>query len=125
MCLVITAIIKELADFTVDVLPEPSTIICYWVYELGIISDLQVGEVMCRHKDTTLSWDSTSVNGHHIKMTEVHISIAAVPSSSYVLQLSTLPGGTTDYYVAHICDCVDHIARIFSMFHNLDYLHCK
>ena len=72
---------------------------------------------MYKHKDIT------SVNEHHIN--EVHISAAAVPSSSYVLQLSTLPGGITDDYVAHICDCIDHIARIFSMYHKLDYLHCK
>ena len=122
VCPVITAILNELANFTIDFLPEPSTI-CNWVYELGIISDLQVGEVMYRQKDITLSWDSTSVNGHHIN--EVHISVAAVPLSFYVLQLNTLPGGTTDDYVAHICDCIDHIARIFSMYHNLDYLHCK
>ena len=87
VCPVITAIIKELANFTVDFLPEPSTI-CHWVYELGKIRDLQV-EVMHRHKDITLLWGSTSVNGH----------------------------------VAHICDCIDNIARIFSMYHNLDYLH--
>ena len=83
VCPVITAIIKELANFTVDFLPEPSTI-CNWVYELGKIRDLQVGEVMYRHKDITFSWDSTSVNGH----------------------------------VAHICDCIDNIARIYSMYHN-------
>ena len=75
---------------------------------------------MYKHKDITLSWDSTSVNGHHIN--EVHISAAAVPSSFYV---NTLPRGTTNDYVAHICDCIGRIARIFSMYHNLDYLHCK
>ena len=51
---------------------------------------------MYKHTDIT-------VNGHHIN------EVQRVPSSSYVLQLSTLPGGIIDDYVAHICDCIDHI----------------
>ena len=40
------------------------------------------------------------MEGHHIN--EVHISIATVPPTSYVLQLDTLAGGTTDDYASHI-----------------------
>ena len=50
--------------------------------------------------NVTLSWDSTSVEGHHIN--EVHISIATVPPTSYVLQLGTLAGCTTDDFSSPI-----------------------
>ena len=49
---------------------------------------------MYDNDNVTLSWDSTSVEGHHIH--EVHISIATVPPTFYVLQLGTLTGGKTD-----------------------------
>ena len=42
-------------------------------YELGVISDLQVGEILYSSENVTLSWDSTTVDGHHYN--EVHFSI--------------------------------------------------
>ena len=39
--------------FKISSLPYPSTV----SYELGVLSDLQVGEVMYNGKDITLSWD--------------------------------------------------------------------
>ena len=63
--------------------------IAMMAYELGVISDLQVGEVMYL-QDNTFSWDSTSVDGQHIN--EIHISIPNDPPISYVLQLGLQEG---------------------------------
>ena len=81
-CNVINAILFELAGTTVDSLPQSSTV-SQCVYELGIISDIQVSEVMYANESLTLSWDSTTVDGTHIN--ELHISVHTVPLTSYVL----------------------------------------
>ena len=122
ICKVIKAVLEQLAGQTVDLLPQPSTV-SYFAYELGVISDIQIGEVMYTDDNITLSWDSTSVEGHHIN--EVHISIATIPPTSYVLQLSTLAGGATEDYVSHIHTCIDHIASTYAAYHNLDTIHVK
>ena len=62
VCPTIRAVLKELADIPVDFLPDPSTV-SYFTYELGIMSDLQVGEVMYSNENITLSWDATSIDG--------------------------------------------------------------
>ena len=61
---------------------------------------LQVGEKLYDNDNATLSWNSTFAEGHHIN--DIHISIAKVPPTSYVLQLVRLAGGITDDYVSHI-----------------------
>ena len=43
-CNVIEAVLEHLGNVTVDCLPDPRTV-SYFAYELGIISDLQVGEI--------------------------------------------------------------------------------
>ena len=68
-------------------LPDPSTVTCS-AYELGVLSDLQVGEIMYNCKGITLSLDSTAVNGDHIN--ETHISVATSPPKSYDLSLKTI-----------------------------------
>ena len=55
---------------------------------------------------TWLSWDSISVEGHHIN--EVHISIATVPPTSYVLQL-----GMIMLPQSHIQACFDVIVATY------------
>ena len=82
VCNVINEILFELAGTTVDSLPHSSTV-SQCVYELGIISDIQVSEVMYANENLTLSWDSTTVDGTHIN--ELHISVHTVPLTSYVL----------------------------------------
>ena len=118
ICKVIKAVLEQLASQTVDLLPQPSRV-SYFAYELCVISDIQNGEVMYKNDNITLSWDSTSVEGHHIN--EMHIS----PPTSYVLQLSTLAGGTTEDYASHVHTCIDHIASTYAAYHNLDPIHVK
>ena len=58
------------------------------------------------------------MEGHHIN--EVHISIATVPPTSYVLQLGALAGGTTDNYASHIQICFNVIVSSYAEYHKLD-----
>ena len=90
VCNVINAILFELAGTTVDSLPHSSTV-SQCVYELGIISDIQVSEVMYANENLILSWDSTTVDGTHIN--ELHISVHTVPVTLYVLQLGAIASG--------------------------------
>ena len=92
-------------------------------YELGVISDLQVGEILYSSENVTLSWDSTTVDGHHIN--EVHFSIATIPPTSYVMQLGVLPGGTSDDYLTHITNCFDDIAETYAAYNQTDKIQVK
>ena len=67
--------------------------------KLGIISDIQVSEVMNANKNLTLSWDSTTVDAWDIN--DLHISVHTVPVTSYVLQLGAIASGQTEDYVSH------------------------
>ena len=69
---VVTAAMQELGGQIIDHLPDPSSI-SYFTYELGIISDLQVGEIIYTNDNILLSWDFTTVDGNHIN--ETHITI--------------------------------------------------
>ena len=93
---VVTAAIQELGGQIIDHLPYPSSI-SYITYELGIISDLEVGEIIYTNDNITLSWDSTTVDGNHIN--ETRITIPGTSPTSYVLKLNTLPGGQTIDYM--------------------------
>ena len=54
--IVIKAVLEHLGNVTVDCLPDPRTV-SYFAYELGIISDLRVGEILYDNDNVTLSWD--------------------------------------------------------------------
>ena len=122
ICPVIEVILNQMAGLKVTSLPEPSTV-SYLAYELGVLSDLQVGEIMYNGNNITLSWDSTTINGEHIN--EVHISVSLVPPKSYVLSLRSLAGGTTEDYMSHICDSINSIIATYAAYHGVDYLHAK
>ena len=122
ICPVIEAVLDQMAGLKITALPEPCTV-SYLAYELGVLSDLQVGEIMYNGKDITLSWDSTTINGEHIN--EIHISLSTVPPTSYVLSLRSIAGGTTEDYVSHICDTINTIISTYAKYHRVDYLHAK
>ena len=75
--------------------------------KLGIISDIQVSEVMYANKNLTLSWDSTTVDAWDSTtvdawdINDLHISVHTVPVTSYVLQLGAIASGQTEDYVSH------------------------
>ena len=119
---VIEVALDQMAGLKITALPEPCTV-RYLAYELGVLSDLQVGEIIYNGKDITLSWDSTTINGKHIS--EIHISVPTVPPKSYVLSLRSIAGGTTEDYVSHICDSINSIITTYATYHRVDYLLAK
>ena len=114
--------ILELCDKAIDVMPD-SKFVSMCGYELGIISDLQVGEILYSSENVTLSWDSTTVDGQHIN--EVHFSIATIPPTSYLMQLGVLPGGICDDYLTHKTNCLDDIAETYAAYNQLDKIQVK
>ena len=122
ICPVIEVVLDQMAGLKITALPETCTV-SYLAYELGVLSDLQVGEIMNNGKDITLSWDSTTINGEHIN--EIHISVSTVPPKSYVLSLRSIAGGTTEDYVSHICDAINSIITTYATYHRVDYLLAK
>ena len=68
--------------------------------KLGIISDIQVIEVMYANNNLTLSWDLATFDAWDIS--DLHISVHTVPVTSYVLQLGAIASGQTEDYVSHI-----------------------
>ena len=75
-CHLIRSAVKEMSASTVDCLPNPTTV-SQFAYELGVISDLQVEDVMAKHNNLTLACDATSLHAEHFN--EVHITVPTVP----------------------------------------------
>ena len=119
---VISSIVSELADVTLDFLPDKKTI-SQFAYELGIISDIQVGEVLVNNDNLTLAWDATSLDAQHVN--EVHIHTSPSLSSGYVLQVSNLPGGTTEDYTEQIKNSISDVVQTYALFNGEDELVVK
>ena len=105
---VISGIIRELAQQEVDFLPDKSTI-SQFTHELGVISDLQVGEVLVHNDNLNLAWDATSIDADHLN--EVHVHVPTTPPTGYNLQVGTIAGGTTADYTSHIHEAISDITR--------------
>ena len=71
---VISGIIRELAQQEVDFPPDTLTI-SQFAHELGVISDLQVGEVLVHNDNLTLAWDAISIDADHLN--HVHVLYSA------------------------------------------------
>ncbi|KAK6971074.1 39S ribosomal protein L46 mitochondrial [Biomphalaria glabrata] len=82
--------------------------------ELGILSDLQVGELMFKENELTLSWDSTPLDGQQIN--SCHISSK---HQNLTLQTFGMPGGTTEDYLEHILNAIHDIGCQYSTYHGI------
>ena len=71
----------------------------------------------------TLAWDATSLDAQHVN--EVHIHTSPSLSSGYVLQVSNLPGGTTEDYTEHIKNCISDVVQTYALFNGEDELVTK
>ena len=112
---VISGIIRELAQQEVDFLPDKSTI-SQFAHELGVISDLQVGEVLVKNDNLTLAWDATSIDADHLN--EIHVHVPTIPPTGYILQVGTIAGGTTADYTSHIHEAISDITQTYALFHD-------
>ncbi|KAK0062763.1 hypothetical protein Bpfe_007968 [Biomphalaria pfeifferi] len=82
--------------------------------ELGILSDLQVGELMFKENELTLSWDLTPLDGQQIN--SCHISSK---HQNLTLQTFGMPGGTTEDYLEHILNAIHDIGCWYSTYHGI------
>ena len=87
---VIEMAVKEMTGDCVQSLPSVATI-SRMAYEMGVLSDIQSGELLVTQDNITLAWDATCIDGSHIN--EVHI--CAPGGKANVLQIN---GGKTDDY---------------------------
>ena len=102
---VISGISKALAQQEVDFLPDK------FAHELGILRELQVGEVLISNDNLTLAWNATSIDADHVN--EVHIHVPTVPPTGYILQVGSIAGGTS-----HIHETINDITKTYCLFHN-------
>ncbi len=77
--------------------------------EMGIIADMQGADAILTSKNSTLSWDGTSLKGLHLN--EVHVT---TEDKSVVLGISSLPGGTTEDYTNDILKTVNDLIGNYS-----------
>ncbi|KAK0050238.1 PiggyBac transposable element-derived protein 1 [Biomphalaria pfeifferi] len=102
-CSLIKFIVHELTGISFTALPCTGTI-SNMALELGILSDLQVGELMFKENELTLSWDSTPLDGQQIN--SCHIS---PKHQNLTLRTFGMPGGTTEDYLEHILNAIHDI----------------
>eukprot|EP00745_Piridium_sociabile_P031362 TRINITY_DN51909_c0_g1_i1.p1 TRINITY_DN51909_c0_g1~~TRINITY_DN51909_c0_g1_i1.p1 ORF type:complete len:176 (-),score=30.14 TRINITY_DN51909_c0_g1_i1:226-753(-) len=88
--------------------------------ELGVISDLQAAQVAVSTADLTLGFDATTQDGIH--MNSIHFT---TESDCFVIAIDQLAGGTAQDYESHICESVDHLAQVYSQFHDCDFQECR
>jgi hypothetical protein len=84
--------------------------------ELGVLSDLQAAQTLHDTNNVTLGFDSTTQEGYHIN--SVHITTV---EKCLIVSIEQLPGGTAADYANHVISSVDHLAELYSKFHDLDY----
>ena len=66
--------------------------------ELGIIANLQSSELVMKTKD--IGFDATTQEGVHVN--SIHFT---TKEDTNVIAVDELPGGTTEDYHNHVCDC--------------------
>ena len=108
---IIENVVKEVTGAEVSDTPSAPTV-SQMAYELGVISDLQVGESLSFEEDMTIAWDATSLRDDHVN--EVHIHFKDEPPRGLSLQISTLPGATSDDYYEHITTTVRDVVTTFA-----------
>ena len=99
----------------IDTVPHRSTVEMM-KRELGVMSDLQVGEILMHTSNLTLGFDATTQEGVHIN--SGHITDEA---NCYVISVDQLPVVTAEDYHTHICDSVNRLAEIYAIYTNTTY----
>ena len=92
-------------------IPVQSTV-SIMALELGLWSDVFVGELLLAKKNITLAFDATTQDGVHVNA--VHMT---VENECYVLGLDHLPGGTAVDYASQVLALLQHHARLYAEVH--------
>ena len=88
--------------------------------ELDVIADLKAAEMVMKTPDLTIGFDATTQEGVHIN--SIHVTSK---NECEVIDISELPGGTSDDYSEHICSSIDSLADTYSSFHKEDFQFCR
>lgn len=88
--------------------------------ELGVIAELQTGEMLMENPHSTIGFDATTQEGAHVN--EIHFSTKTNCLSAAVDELA---GGTAQDYHDHICDTVDRLATVYVHFNGGEYATCR
>ena len=102
--------ISRRMGLTVGDMPDRSTIEAM-ARELGVLSDLQVADMLMTNSDCTAAFDATTQDGRHVN--EIHFTNSEI---SLVAAVDELPGGTALDYKNHLCDTVINIAEVYCFF---------
>lgn len=113
--LIIEFVSRELCGIQMSSVPGPSTA-SLMAYEMGVISDLQIGELLFQAQDgtATISWDATTKDGCHVN--ECHV---AVGGQQLTMKLASLASGKTDSYVKQITQSLQNLATTFAVYKKL------
>ena len=111
---VLQFIVKQMTGMNLSESPSKSCI-KRMAREMGVISHLQGAESILSSKNSTVSWDGTSLKGHHLN--EVHIS---TEKENIVLGVSQLAGGKADDYSGDILNTVGDVMGSYAEFHKAD-----
>ena len=76
--------------------------------ELGFICDYQTVEAVIQTENVTIMFDATTQDGMHVNC----ISITT-PTSSHLVSVEQLPGGTAVDYKQHICSTLSSLINIY------------
>ena len=106
--------LKQMTDIDLTSTPCRTTV-TNMAFEIAVMSDLQLGEILRRSSNVTLAWDATSLDGDHIN--EFHVNTG---EGKFVVQIDRLAGGTTDDYATHINESISDVIATYSKFHNLE-----
>lgn len=74
---------------------------------LDFLSDDKTFDSVQSAENFTLVFDSPTQDGIHVSCV-----LLTTPSSSYLVSLELLPGGTVLDYKQYICDCINNLAKV-------------
>ncbi|XP_070181627.1 uncharacterized protein [Littorina saxatilis] len=111
-------LLQKLSDHTLiefNSIPNRTTVE-QMAREIGVISELQAAETAIATKNLTLAFDATTQEGVHINA--IHMT---TETECVVVAIDQLAGGTAVDYETHIAQSVDHLAKVYSDFHQQEY----
>lgn len=112
VCHLIHYICKTLLNKVLSDLPCMATV-SQMAYEVGILSDIQVGCILHNSDCATLAWDSTTKEGAHIN--EVHVSVITRGChQSLTLNVGQVSGATTDELFNHVFQSLSDVIVTYS-----------
>lgn len=79
------------------------------VGELGFFSDIKTVGSILASESCSLVFDATTQDGIH-----VNCMMVTTPSSSYLVSIERLPGGTAEDYRNHISSAIKKLADVYS-----------